>query len=96
MPVLDPTQVVLPWQENTKAMVIGYGGAILNLCALHHYVWAPDSAFGPCCGFLVSAAAFGALGFAWPAIWKYLPGATQATFKPLPSGAPQKPPTQIE
>ena len=76
MPVLDPTQVVLPWQENMKAMVLGYGGFFLNVCAA--------KAYPP---FLISAAAFAWLGFAWPAIWKHLPGATQATFKRLPSAA---------
>ena len=30
--MLDPTQVVLPWQENTKAMVIGWRRNPQPLC----------------------------------------------------------------
>eukprot|EP00966_Prymnesium_polylepis_P029652 688966-Prymnesium_polylepis.1 len=76
MPVLDPTQVVLPWQENVKGLVLGVGGALVNVWAMAHF-----SMFS----FLVPAAACGSIGFAWPAIWKQLPGATKPAFKRLPN-----------
>ena len=77
IPVLDPTQVILPWQENMKGMVLGYGGCIVNTCASLSFESFP---------LLVAAAACGTLGFAWPSIWKHLPGATQPTFKRLQNG----------